>query len=600
MSASGGRAGSGSRVRAPGPRASRRLAGARRVDSRPLFPHSPGVTNEPAAAGVAASWVAPWPARLRVPAVILCGLLGGVLFGIHVQDTKAAPLGWISTVPWLLLATHPRLQGRGNGWAFAAGMHLMTLIGLYWLRGQNTPTWLIAPLLYWPLMLPLYFAPRAIRARWPSFPLALLWPLVYVGVEWMRIRLSPGELALCVLGYSQVVFTKLIQVADLAGVSAVSFWLAAWAGLMAELVIQVTTPGSWRSRARRLAPQAVAVTLLLGAVLAYGVARDSEATFRPGPTFHVIQPALPRSQDYDTAIQIYEVQVVMTLSTAKPGEVDAILWPENAIMAQVFQKGGGFHEYLGPDLFNLAARLRAPILVDGPSADPATGKGYHSALFLKPDGDYEVYDKVMLLPWTEYVPFRGVLARFGQGAVDAWLGFVRKFVGFTPDAEKGRLEDVRAFHLRTRSGEELKFGTPICFEVATPRVVNRWHRQGADFLVNQTSEGKLGDSIHPQTITVCGFRAVEGRVSVVRATNDGISAWIDPNGRVREVLRGRETGSPINEPGSFHPTIVLDSRKGTFYALHGDWLAVACLVVAALLWAEAIHRQRRRRREQAA
>ena len=149
-----------------------------------------------------------------------------------------------------------------------------------------------------------------------------------------------------------------------------------------------------------------------------------------------------------------------------------------------------------------------------------------------------------------------------------------------PQASSGRLEDLRPFHLTTRSGEELTFGTPICFEIATARVVNAWHRQGVDFLVNQTSEGRLGDSIHELTLTISGFRAIEGRVSVVRATNDGISALIDPNGRVVEILRGRHTGSPINEAGVFYPQVILDSRRGTLYTRWGDWFPFTCLVVA--------------------
>jgi len=287
--------------------------------------------------------------------------------------------------------------------------------------------------------------------------------------------------------------------------------------------------------------------------------------------------------------------VLQTIATARPGEVDAILWPENAIMGSFYWRSEGFDRYLGRDLTLLALRLRAPLLVDGPSLDRAAQTGYHSSVLMKQDGSFEVYDKVMPLPWTEYVPFRDSLARISPRAKEAWDGVVTKFVGFAAGASKGRLEDLKPFHLRTRDGQELLFGTPICFEVATARVVNEWHRQGVDFLVNQTSEGKLGDSIHWQTITICGFRAVEGRVPIVRATNDGISAWIDSNGRVREVLRGRVTGSPINEPGVFYPSILLDDRKGTFYARHGDWLPILCLILGAVAYLGARVTGRKRR-----
>jgi apolipoprotein N-acyltransferase len=468
-------------------------------------------------------------------------------------------------------------------WAFLGALHVMSLIGLYWLKGQATASWLVAPLLYYPQFLPGYVLPVLVRRRWPAFPLAVLWPLVFTGCEWLRIRLSPGELALCVLGYSQVVFPKAIQVVDVTGVLGVSFACAAVAGLVAEALLSLGSTDPLGHRLRRLAPQAVFVAGLWVAMLAYGAVRDTEAHFSTGPTVHVVQSALPRSPDPDLARKMYDVLVLQTLSTARPGAVDAILWPENSIMVPLLRREGGLDPGLGPDVVGLARRLRAPILVDGPSMDQARGRSYHAAVLIRPDGTYESYDKVRLLPWTEYLPLQGFFGLFGEAAVQAWTGFVRQFVGFVPTGTEGELEDLRVFHLRTRDGRDLLFGTPICFEIATARVVNRWHRQGAHFLVNQTSEGLLGDGVHEQTLTVSAFRAIEGRVSVVRATNDGISAVIDPNGRIREMLRGRVTGSPINEGGVFYPQVILDSRRGTFYARHGDWLPVGSLVVSLLL-----------------
>ena len=65
---------------------------------------------------------------------------------------------------------------------------------------------------------------------------------MFTGVEWLRIRWSPGELAVCHLGYSQVGLTKLVQVADLTGVAGVTFVLCAVAGLLTEAVLAATGP----------------------------------------------------------------------------------------------------------------------------------------------------------------------------------------------------------------------------------------------------------------------------------------------------------------------------------------------------------------------
>ena len=164
-----------------------------------------------------------------------------------------------------------------------------------------------------------------------------------------------------------------------------------------------------------------------------------------------------------------------------------------------------------------------------------------------------------------------------------WMAFVGHVAGVMPLGQAGDIDALRPFRMKARDGREFLFGTPLCFEVATPRVVNRWHRQGVHFLVNQTSEGKLGDEIHETTIAVSGFRAIEGRVSVVRATNDGISALIDPNGRLRDVLKGRYTGSPINEAGVLTTQVILDDRRGTLYTRIGDAFAISCFLATLAL-----------------
>lgn len=535
----------------------------------------------------------PLPPAVRIPLTWGLALLGGVAFGCHVRDTALAFLAWSTTVPWLLIALHPKLQGRGNFLAYCAGLWVMSLIGVEWLRGQATSSWIVAPLMYWPLFVPGWFLVRGIRKRWPSFPLALLWPIVFTGVEWMRLRLSPGELALCVLGYSQIVLTRMVQVADLAGVAAVTFWLCAIHGLLAESILAATTPRGAHVSRRNLALQAGGVLLLLLAVFGYGAARYSEDTFTAGPRLHVLQPNTPRSNDPEGARRIHDLQVLQTLSTTRP-DCDAILWPENSITIPYGSSDGRMFPYFIPDLVRVSRGLQQPILVDGWRHAPERGGDLHTSLLVMPDGTAQDYDKVRLLPWTEIVPGRAIIGAFGEGPLKAWEGFVGRFVGLVPQGVMGSLDDMRPFTFRGHDGREWSFGSAVCFEIATARVVNRWHRFGVDFIVNQTSEGRLGDSVHETTIAVSGFRAIEGRVSVVRAANDGISALIDPNGRPREILHGRVTGSPINEAGVFWPQVVVDSRRPTLYARTGDAFSVLCLAVSLTLAVAAFATRKRR------
>jgi len=575
------------RVVVPFPDRDPAAAGARRDASAPETggePPDPRDRPEPAA---------PWPAPRRLGAALALAALGAGLYALHVRSTALAPLGWVSTTPWLLLAVHPRLRGRGNGWIVLASFYAAFVAAVAWLQPFGTAAWLVGVWLYVPQVMPAYWVASAVRRRWPRFPLALLWAVAFTGAEWLRVRFCPGELALALLGYSQIVLPKLVQVADLGGVAAVTFMLAAFAGLVGEVVVALGRPAADRAL-RPLAWQAGAVGLLVAAVVGYGFARDTEEHFSEGPRLLVVQPALPHGEDAETAWQVYDVQVVQTLSVARPGETDAVLWPENSVMLPIVWRGSGGPARLDPalasDLLPVLARLGQPLLVDGGSVDEDGVTEHHTAVLVRPDGTFDAYDKVLPLPWTEQLPAERLVSRLGDGALAAWKAFVRSFVGFVPAATPGDPDELAPMRLVGRDGRTWSFGTPICFEIGTARIVNLWHRRGVDFLVNQTSEGLLGDSVHAQTIVVSGFRAIEGRVSVVRATNDGISAVIDPNGRIREMLRGRVTGRPINEGGWLAATVVLDSRRGTFYSRFGDWLPVACLAASVALWMAARRR----------
>ena len=529
--------------------------------------------------------------RGRWAILLLLAVCSGVAFALHVRSARWALLAYVSTVPWVLMACHPRLRGRGDLASFLLAVGIGWYAGLTWLRHYALAAWLVAPLLYFPFTLAAFWLVRRIRDRRPAIPLALLWPVVLTGIDWFRVRVTPGELGVCLLGYSQVGIAKLVQVADVGGVWAVSFVIAAISGLIADAVIRLTSGRGdsaagrpWRERLSPLLPSAAAVAILVATVLVYGFLRDTERHFSPGPTLHVVQPNLAHSSDLERTIAVLRSEVKMTLDTARPGEVDAVIWPENSLIAILLFRGEGLNPRWSTLLNELAQRLRAPVLVDGGSEDLTTRDEYRTTVLMSPDGSWQSYDKCALLPWTEYVPFRSQLDRMSDGAGKAWAGVVASVVGFTPGARHGDPALLRPMALVARDGLTYRFGTPLCFELGVPRIVNRWHRHGVDFLVNPTSEGALGDTVHDQTLAVAAFRAIEGRVSVVRAANDGISVLIDPNGRVKDVLRGNRTGALVREAGVFFPQVILDSRSHpTIYARFGDWLPIACLMLAGLL-----------------
>ena len=219
-------------------------------------------------------------------------------------------------------------------------------------------------------------------------------------------------------------------------------------------------------------------------------------------------------------------------------------------------------------------------------------KRYNSALVYNPDGTQrrERYDKVHLVVFGEYVPFRNTKL---LGFDLHWL--YRALNRLSPFSDKGRVEyslwpgsNFRLFDFTTPGGTPLKFGVPICYEDVMPYIARAfvWRdgRKSADFLVNISNDGwfQHGDEL-PQHLAIAVFRAVENRVSIVRSVNTGISGFIDPNGRLYGLVEkdGRIHGAGID--GFSVQNVMLDPRTSV-YGLTGDWFARICLALATALW----------------
>ena len=170
---------------------------------------------------------------------------------------------------------------------------------------------------------------------------------------------------------------------------------------------------------------------------------------------------------------------------------------------------------------------------------------------LRSDGSFvDRYDKINLVPFGEYVPkFFGFVNRITQEAGDFAAG--DRMVVFPLD--------------------DHKLGTFICYESVFPSQVREFVKGGANLLVNLSNDGYFGHSAaREQHLEIARMRAVENRRWLLRSTNDGITAAIDPAGRVVQRLpMYRET---VTQMG-------FNFEEGTtFYTEHGDWFAWGCLL----------------------
>ncbi len=498
----------------------------------------------------------------RIPALLVL-VVSGVLGALAFPKTDWSLLAWVWMVPALVsAATRAPRAALADGWLSGTTFYLVLLRWLdhTFVNYSAIPwpvTWLpIAALAaYCGLYLGLVASAIAwLRGRLGVGPALALTPPLWVAGEWLRGHLM-GGFPWGLLGYSQHAQLPVIQIAELGGVYAVSFLIVAGNAALAG----VLALGS-----RRAWPGAVVTLILLAGTLAFGaraLAREAD----PGAgsvEIAVIQPSIEQTIKWDPArhAQILEIYDRLTREAAQ-SKPAAVLWPETA--TTIFLRGD---ELLLQRLTWLAGDIGRPILVGSiDRREGPRGQFLNSAFLLTGQGITAKYDKIHLVPFGEYVPLAGLL-----GFVRGWAEFISEF---------GTGDTQTIFPL-----PGAPFGTVICYEVIFPELFRGFVVGGASFMANITNDAWFGETSGPwQHLGMLPLRAVEHRVAIARAANTGVSAFVEPTGRITPML-------PLLERGTLHRPIPLRSRT-TLYTRLGDWLVYASAGLGAAATALALFRR---------
>lgn len=559
------------------------------------------------------------------------------------------PLAFVALVPWttaICRVSRPWIAHWGSflfGWIFF-------LIALTWLKPVTIEGYLALAFylaIYWTL------SAWAIRTGRRA-GIAPVWtlPIVWVGCEFLRGWIITGFpwLYLSHAFYKQLAF---IQISDTLGAYGVTFIVALVNGALAQwLVSRKPMPDRRRGRINAWVGSGVALAAVVGN-LAYGQFRLNEAKFKDGPRVAVIQEDFiqrsvrPYSEDpyvifaryFALAAQaarenpdiivfpetvwgsIQNVDFIERSSRA-PDESTAVYWRygklcEDATTAFARGDYAAVNQVIARleselnsvrvrkyDLPRLPAEGGPPTtLVVGAQALDRTlddinarEKRYNSVLVYDPDGvqQRQRYDKIHLVPFGEYVPFRNARV---CGIDFHWLyrmlNRLSPFSGETGTYEYSLWpgENCTVFTY-DHDGRAVRFGTPICYEDTMPYLSRRYVWDGGkrrvDFLLNLSNDGWFLHSVElPQHLAICAFRAVENRVGIARAVNTGISGFIDPSGRISDVVRepGRLYGPGV--VGYRIAPIQIDGRKSCYGRL-GDWFALLCVAGTCALWVGAV------------
>lgn len=265
-------------------------------------------------------------------------------------------------------------------------------------------------------------------------------------------------------------------------------------------------------------------------------------------TAWLVQPNVPEDQEWtpELARGLQRQLVTASLDASRPR---LIVWPEVP---------GPLYYYRDSEFREQVARLARTAhayLLFGTVANTPKGAPLNSAVALTPEGDLvDRYDKINLVPFGEFVP-----------KLFSWVNRITQEAG---DFESGNR--IVVFPL---NGHPV--GTFICYESVFPQEVRKFVQQGADLLVNISNDGYFGHSAaREQHLLIVRMRAAENRRWILRDTNDGVTAAIDPAGRVTQRL-------PLytSTAGLFRFSHI---EETTFYTRHGDWFAWGCLLFGVM------------------
>jgi apolipoprotein N-acyltransferase len=495
----------------------------------------------------------------RLLAAFACGAFSALAFA-PVEFFPALLIGFAGLV--LLLdgtreRPHPLRAAFVNGWAFGFGQFLIGLhwIGYAFLVDPSAHLWQMPfALLFLSAGLALFagLASAAALYFWQDGPARLLvFAIFYSAGEWLRGHLFTG-FPWNLPAYGWGASLSVLQSQSVLGAYGLSFLTVLLGASLAEFCSAKPT---WRPPFLML----VLFALLWAGGAARLAAHPSQNV--PGIALRIVQPDIPQREKEISALYARNWQRLLDLSVTPPGWPTIIIWPEAAPPPYIFNRSPTALDEIGL----LTGQSRSLITGATRAVRTLDNLSFLNSLFIFTPGSAApaVYDKFHLVPFGEYVPFAGLLNRIGiTKLTEGQEGFAR---GDGPHTYQ--LRDAPAV------------APLICYEIIFPAAVISRQNGGGQrpgWFVNVTDDSWFGPWAGPaQHLLIARARAIEEAIPVARAANTGISAVIDPYGRVTAQLG-------IGKMGVLDAPLPQAADPST-YARYGDWVFLLLLFAATSL-----------------
>jgi apolipoprotein N-acyltransferase len=490
-------------------------------------------------------------------------VLTGLLLAASFPKIQQGYLAWIALIPLIIFIRQTNRPGKAFAGGFIAGFVHLLLLQL-WIPDVLMQYGGLSPVLAWAgyalelILLSLFFGVACLLTnlliRRGGDPYIFSFPFILIAMEYLQNFIPFGGYPWNLIGYSQSNYRTLIQIADWTGVYGVSFLTLFFNASLLWIFLR------FRGGIKSVWPFAASLCLIAFSLVYGTIALHRWDAIQP--SFHAVMLQGNVSFNDSTAVleENYRTGYLKRAEQLDPAGMDLLIIPESPSPI-MYQYDPEYRRTCDA----LAKKYSMGLVFNNNREE--RGQFFNSAYFINHKGELaDVYDKMHLVPFGEYIPLKKSFQ------------FIRTISKDVSEYSRGR--SYRVVRLGGRPANAV-----ICFEMVFPGLVRRFVRQGSQLMLNLTNDGWYGDSSAPyQHLAIARWRAIENRRYLLRATNSGVSAVIEPTGRIQQstgilkqaVCRGRFA--------------FIETQ--TFYTRYGDIFVFVCVIIACGFLALALSRRK--------
>ncbi len=479
----------------------------------------------------------------------------GFLLAVTFPKADQGFLAWIAFVPLIAFVYKSRSPARAFWGGFIAGAVQLFFLQI-WIPSvlaqygnlSGVLAWLAYGLML--ILLSLFpaaacFAAKVLIRRGGDFCL-ISFPFIWIAMEYAQDFFPFGGYPWLLAGYSQSKYLRLIQIADLVGVFGVSF-------LILFFNVALFWIGIYRKRGWASAWPLISAAVLIALSLLYGTISFSRwDSIQPNFRAAMLQGNISFNDPEGAMIEKIKSGYAQMADSLKFPNPDLLVIPESPSPVS-FEYDSVYRQ----SFERLASGFSMGLVFNNIREEQAEGNAryFNSAYFLGRDGSLEdVYDKMHLVPFGEYIPMKTIFS---------FSRIISKDVSAFSPGSNYRIVKV---------GDH-PANAVICFEIIFPDLVRRFVKKGSQLILNLTNDGWYGDSSAPfQHLSIARWRAIENRRYLLRAANSGISAIIEPTGRI-------QTSTGILMQAVCEGRFAFVSQQ-TFYTRYGNVFVFLCVIIA--------------------